>query len=515
MAPQDMTHLTDVFNEVGVDAEAMKYDEMMELGQTGLKRFGGVITEEFLTTLMGQRAAEVYREMSTNDPVVSGMLHVVDMMIRQSEWTVEPGDGPRSEEAAEFIEEAMHDMADSWEDTISEVLSMLVYGYSLHEIVYKKRQGEQLLAVDENGQIVSTPDSKFKDGKIGWHRLAVRAQDTIISWAIDGQSGEILGAWQQAPPNFKLTFIPMEKGLLFRTLSHKNNPEGKSILRGAYRPWYFKKRIEEIEAIGIERDLAGLPVLTDPPEYFSSSATAEQKAVFEELKQIVTNIRRDEQEGVLLPMAYDPDTKTPLFELKLLSTGGSRQFDTDTIINRYDQRITLAALADFLLVGHQNVGSFALHDDKTNLFGVATGAWLDTIAATLNRTAVPRLLRLNGFPTEDPPKIVHGDIESPDLNKMATYLQTLSGIGMPLFPDDTLEQHLRDLAHLPAKSEDAEATSQLMIQQESSQAELEALRAAQGQAEGTDSQGKAQDATEAQDGPVQKAAEVFDELFGA
>ena len=62
---------------------------------------------------------------------------------------------------------------------------------------------------------------------------------------------------QLAPPSYKQVVIPMEKCLLFRTQTHKNNPEGRSILRNAYRSWYFKKRIEEIEGVGIERDLAG------------------------------------------------------------------------------------------------------------------------------------------------------------------------------------------------------------------------------------------------------------------
>jgi hypothetical protein len=52
--------------------------------------------------------------------------------------------------------------------------------------------------------------------------------------------------------------------MLFRTKSRKGSPEGKSILRNAYRSWYFKRRIQEIEGIGIERDLAGFPTLTAP-----------------------------------------------------------------------------------------------------------------------------------------------------------------------------------------------------------------------------------------------------------
>ena len=35
----------------------------------------------------------------------------------------------------------MNDMQDTWIDTISEILSFLTYGWSFHEIVYKRRMG--------------------------------------------------------------------------------------------------------------------------------------------------------------------------------------------------------------------------------------------------------------------------------------------------------------------------------------------------------------------------------------
>jgi hypothetical protein len=65
-------------------------------------------------------------------------------------------------------------------------------------------------------------------------------------------------------------FIPIEKMLLFRTTVQRNNPEGRSMLRTAYRPWRNKKRIEEIEGVGIERDLAGLPMARIPGKFFSN-----------------------------------------------------------------------------------------------------------------------------------------------------------------------------------------------------------------------------------------------------
>ena len=74
---------------------------------------------------------------------------------------------------------------------------------------------------------------------------------------------------------------------------------------------------------------------------------------------MVKSIRRDEYEGLVLPHG---------FEFELVSTGGARQFDTNAIINRYDTKIAMTVLADFIMLGHQKVGSFALSSDKTELF---------------------------------------------------------------------------------------------------------------------------------------------------
>jgi hypothetical protein len=52
----------------------------------------------------------------------------------------------------------------------------------------------------------------------------------------------------------------------------------------------MKRNIENIEAIGIERDLAGLPVMYCPAEYLMPTATPEQRQLANELKKIVTKI---------------------------------------------------------------------------------------------------------------------------------------------------------------------------------------------------------------------------------
>lgn len=415
-----------------------------ETGVTGLRRSAGQVQEEFLTQLAGYRAVQIYREMRENDPVVGAILYAIDKLIRQVQWRVQPASSALEDiRGAKFVESCMHDMSQSWEDFISEVMSMLTYGWSYHEIVYKRRQGQNR----------TEASSKYDDGLIGWRKIPIRAQETRQMWEFDDNGG-IRGFVQSAPPYYRLTFIPIEKSLLFRTTSSKNNPEGRSILRNAYRPWYFKKRIEEIEAIGVERDLAGFPIMYVDPDIMRDDAPAWKQQIFNDYKQAIINIRRDQQEGMILPSIYD-ENNNQMYKLELLSASGSRAFDTDRIITRYDQRIATTVLADFILLGQAANGSYALSSDKTNLFAISLRCWLEIIRSTFNMHAIPRLFEANGFSTAKLPTIEYGDIETPDLGSLGNYIQVLAGAGVPLFPDDGLENHLRSLANLPEKRESA------------------------------------------------------------
>ncbi len=418
---------------------------LVELGQTGLNAFNGQVFEDFLDKLKSfDQARKVWVEMRDNSATVGAVLFAIEMLIRQVKWTTEPGDpSPQGQEKADYLASIMVDMSQTWEETIAEILSMLPFGFSYHEIVFKIRRGPE--------EKDSKFHSRFTDHLYGIRKLPIRAQDTLDRWEFDDEGG-ILGMWQNPPPDFNDIFIPIERALLFRPKAHKNNPEGRSVLRNAVRPWFFKKRIQEIEGIGIERDLAGLPIAYAPESWFDPDASAPMKSLLERTIKIVTNIRRDEQEGIVIPSIFD-DEGNRIFDIKLLTSGGSRQIDTNPIVIRYKQEIATTMMADFLLLGQQSVGSYALADSKTDIFATAIGAWLETIEQTLNRILVPRLWSANGWPQENLPQFRHGDIETPNLAELGTYISALSGAGMTLFPDDLLENRLRQAANLPAIQE--------------------------------------------------------------
>jgi hypothetical protein len=407
---------------------------LKEMGRIGQKRYGGIFYEEFLRELQGNRGVQVYREMADNDSTVGAILFAIEMLIRQVDWTISPGGtSPIDEEASDFVESCLGDMQTSWADTLSEVLSFLQFGWSLHEIVYKRRMGR-----NSNFML----NSKYDDGLIGWQKLPIRSQETLWKWDYD-DSDNLLAFEQMPPPDFGILTIPRERFMLFRTKSRKDNPEGRSILRTAYRDWYFKKRIQEIEGIGIERDLAGFPVLIGPenvdlwdtsdPDIVATKAAADN---------LVKNIRRDALEGLTIPHDW---------ELTLLSTGSRRQFDTSAIIQRYNTSIAMTVLADFILLGHQQVGSFALSSDKTEMFSVAIGAFLDIICEEFNNNSIPKLIDMNSdhfSGITDYPELTHGDIETQDLASLGTYIQQMVGMGV-ITPDAQLEEYVRNQGGIP------------------------------------------------------------------
>lgn len=411
-----------------------------ELGQVNRvgRRFDGRTYDRYEPKLSGSQAFYTYEEMLTN-PTLGGVMLAIEQIIRNVSWWVEPaGSAPQYMKAAAFLEECRTDMSDTWAEFVIEAFSMLAHGWSFFETVYKFRRG-----FNEN----PTYHSKFTDGLIGWRKHAIRSQESVLRWDfqtdgdgieafvqhVDGELGSATGGERKIP------LYP--KGLLFRTKPNYRSPEGKSILRNAYRPWFLGRRLEEIEGIGIERELAGLPVLTAPEGLdLWNEDDADMIAVRREATELIKKIRANEAEGLLLPFGWD---------FKLASTGGTRTIDVGKTIERYTRSSTIAMLADFIVLGHESVGSFSLADVKTNLFAYGLSAWLDVFTEVINNYAIPRLFRLNQrFPQDKLPELKHGDTEAPNLNELSGYITSLTGAGV-IIPGPEIEEHARSIAHLP------------------------------------------------------------------
>lgn len=448
-------------DELAAVGEVERVDPMLEIGVTGLRRSAGYVDEEYLPKLRGRAAVQVYAEMA-NDPIMASLLFAVERLVMACEWRVKPGGKtPDDTKAAEFLESVMHDMSHTWSSLIQEILTCLTYGWSWHEVVYKRRQGPWARE--------SHLRSKHSDDLIGIRKMPIRGQETLLKWVFD-ESGDVKAMVQLAPPVYRQQTIPIGRSALFRYRQHKGNPEGVSMMRPAYRPYFFKKRIEEIEAVGVERDLAGLPVATVPVELLNAKPGTQGYNTVQAFKKLIRGLKRNEEEGVVFPMAYDQDTKQPLYKLELLNSGGARTFNTSEIIGRYEQRMLMTVLADWILVGHEGGGSYSMHIDKTGVFRAALNSVTEMIADVFNQHVVPRLFAINNWRPETLPKIVPDDVDAPDIAVLGSFMSSMQAAGVSWFPDPDLENYVRDAARLPKLDDDAvELRRQLQMRTQATQ----------------------------------------------
>jgi hypothetical protein len=419
-------------------------DGFTEFGANGLKQYSGYVREEWLPQLIGRKGLLVLREMRDNDAIIGAIFFAIEMLLRGVAFHVEgASESPEDQAAADFIESCIGDMEQSWSGLLAEIMPFLLYGWDVHEIVYKLRKGHT--------NDLKT-NSKYDDGMVGWRKLAIRSQETLLHWIFD-EAGDATHLVQLLPTGGPLLQVPLDKCLHFRTTPYKGNPEGRSIIRNAYTSYYYKKVLQEIEAIGVSRDLTGLTTVWVPAKWTLKNASPEDKQAYAQAKTMARDIARNQQEGIVAPLMYD-DAGNKTFDITLLATGGRRQFATNEIIGRYDTSMAMTVLADFLTLGtggKSNQGTGAQSKNKTDIFSVAVVAFLDIVTAEFNRKAVPDLLYLNGMKGQA--NLVHGDIQRRNLQELGTFIQdsVLAGV---LTPDPALEAHVREEGGLPAQQQD-------------------------------------------------------------
>lgn len=231
-------------------------------------------------------------------------------------------------------------------------------------------------------------------------------------------------------------------------------PTHNSAIRNCYNSWYLKKRIQMLEAIGIERNWVGLPVARIPGELLAPGATADQIATRNAIQTIVTNLRNDEQGGVLWPSDRD-ELGNPEYELEFLHTGGAATLDTDRVIQRHNRDIARALQAGFIFLS-DGQGSYALSVSQTGFFARALAAWVKHICDVINRSAIEPMMRYNGVPQAHWPKLNHGDIGEIDMEAMSNNLLSLAQAGLINVADPDLRKWVALMFGLPTPDEEDE-----------------------------------------------------------
>jgi hypothetical protein len=411
-----------------------------EVGYYGTNtRYGFLRSDEFLRELKGVNGIKKFREMRDNDDTTGAALYAIEQTLKDVGYKVEPSDDDTTGEYAEFVQEVLNDMDHSMDDHISQALSYLTFGFASFEVVYKRRREQ---------------NSMYPDGKMGVKKLASRAQWTINKFEVDEDTGELEYVQQMLGKPGYNGFIPKNKLVHYTTTTVNGDWTGRSVLRNAYKSYYYLSKIQEYEAIAIEREMHGIPVGRIPSEYLSPNASDDQKLLLQQFTEGLTDLKNNEQGAIVIASDVyvnedGKNTNTPLMSVDLLSASGSRSIDMNEIITRYQNNIARTLMAEFLMLGGGS-GSYALSKTKGDMFLRSLESYLHNMYGQLQRQLLPRLFELNGFDKKYIPTLKPKDVAPYDLKEIAAFLRNVNGAGVDIAShQETLDFLFNEAAEIP------------------------------------------------------------------
>jgi len=299
----------------------------------------------------------------------------------------------------------------TWISHVEDALECLDFGFALGEIVLDKRS----------------------DGRLWLKNIDPRGQESLNRWEYDESEKDKLVSFVQDDPNFRKRYtIPLSKCVHFKYRGRKGNPQGHSILRALYRPYKFARNLEDLEGIGVERDVGGMPIAKLTDDNFEDED-------IEDLKKALKGLRKDEEAYLISPPGVDIGPYA----------GGAKIYDVNLIIDRWHKVTLMRFFAQFIALGMTNVGTQALVKGSQDFFTLVLEAVQRYILETWNLQLVPYLFRFNAWTgISGYPKIVWEKPGKVDLNGLVTALNTAAGAKI-FTPTDVDEDHLRQIADLP------------------------------------------------------------------
>ena len=394
---------------------ASKKSSRPEIGASGTTNFQGIIdTDEYVTNLRGSTLYTTIDKMRWSDASVQAALLMCELPIRSAEWDIEPASEEAQDvEIAEFVKDNLfNSLTVPWEDTLRQILLMHPYGCMVFEVVYKLNE----------------------DGKIGWRKWAPRLPKTIEKWNVD-KNGELEEIEQRTfkDNSFETIKIPVEKLMVFVYRREGDNYLGTSILRQAYKHWFFRDKYYKIDAVATERLGIGIPVVTLPEGFTDDD--------YNDAENLGKNLRGHEKAYVIKKIGWDIE----MMDLKASSTKGVQE-----MLEHHTREILKSVLAQFIDLGSSSSGSYALAKDQSKIFLSALDSSAKAIEDIVNEE-IKKLVDYN-WTVKEYPKLTHSDLGIKDISELAESIQSLTFSGM-LTSDPQTEDYLRKVLKLPEKPE--------------------------------------------------------------
>ena len=392
------------------DAHKVPYGE---IGHSGVTIFNGIISgEEYNFNLMGRRALDTWDEMRRSDAGVKMTLRVIKEPVKALSYHVQPAsDAPKDVEVAEFIDGQLFDVL-RWKTTLTEILTFQEFGFSLFEKVYAF------------GPVKGVDRVYIK-------KLAFRKQTSIAKWVAANDKPGVT----QYDPTGKTLPIPLDKLVVFTNEQEGDNYEGVSVLRAAYKHWYYKDRYYQIDAIAQERQGLGVVKIKQPQN--ANPAHVENA-------HVQARALRAAEEGFIdEPNGWD---------INFMDMKASSIKDPTPMIDHHDRKIPDSVIAGLMMLGSTSgSGSRAVGETQLKIFEHLIKFYGDFVADTINRYLIKPLVDLN-FNVTEYPQLKAGDVSGESLTVLAESLSKLISAGV-IVPTDEDEAYLRGILRLPEREE--------------------------------------------------------------
>lgn len=415
--PNMITRLYEAVTNTGAYTLAdKKVPSASELGVTGTIIYNNeVVEEDYNIDLQHDLALGIYDRMRKSDGQVKAALLACELPLRSATWHVEPAtDASADVDAAEFVSNVLfNEMSITFDDFLRHVLMMFPFGFSVFEKVWE-----------------------IDGGRIKWRKFAPRLPKTILKFKTDS-SGGLLAITQSAYMDniYKEINIPIDKTLVFTLNREGSNYRGESLLRPAYKHWYYKDKLYKIDGMAAERHGLGIAEFKYPANSSDTTKSAIQK---------MGERIHAHQKGYVA----HPDTHE--FNLKGLS---GQIYNTLSSIEHHNTMIVKSVLAQFLDLGTGDVGSWALSRDQSSFFLMSLQSVAKNICDTMNRYAIPQLVDYN-FNVKEYPKLQAADMGVRDIGTWTKAVTDVMNAGA-LMKDEEIEKEIRRVLALPLKNENA------------------------------------------------------------
>ncbi|HSR50662.1 MAG TPA: hypothetical protein VLV83_07515, partial [Acidobacteriota bacterium] len=132
------------------------------------------------------------------------------------------------------------------------------------------------------------------------------------------------------------------------------------------------------------------------------------------------------------------------YDIQALGRPQDRPVDINQTIERHDKRAVTSMLAYVLLMGQQQVGTYAQSVVGMDLLTAAVESYVEGIYERRNRFLVPRIFAMNpSFRVKSYPRLVPGRVSLPSLGELGSFIRdTVSS--KALTPTLDIENLLRD-----------------------------------------------------------------------